>query len=123
TCRVTRPTAWWASRRSCGSCSPTCQLLPGPLDPAPATGTVVRDDLAEHRQECRAVYGLALVDRDLTAGLVVVAGRDDPVRVVNERVVQEDVHVVLRGEERRHVALEDEVRLDDALDRLLDLGI
>ena len=38
-------------------------------------------------------------------------------------VVHEDVHVILGREERADVALEHEVRLDRALDGLLDLGI
>ena len=53
-----------------------------------------------------------------------MAGGDDAVRVGHDRaVVEEDVDVVLRGQQGADVALEDEVRLDRALDRLLDLGV
>ncbi len=38
-------------------------------------------------------------------------------------VVEEHVDVVLRRQQRTDVAVEDEVRLDGALDRLLDLGV
>lgn len=46
-----------------------------------------------------------------------------PVRVGHERVVQEDVDVILRRQEGSDVALENEIRLDCSRDRLLDLGI
>ena len=53
-----------------------------------------------------------------------MAGRDDPLRIGDDgAVVHEHVHVVLGREQRADVAVEDEVRLDGSLDRLLDVGI
>ncbi|HJW22917.1 MAG TPA: hypothetical protein VJ506_10855 [Candidatus Limnocylindrales bacterium] len=53
-----------------------------------------------------------------------MAAGDDALGVGHDRaVVQEDVDMVLRGEERGDLALNDEVRLDPALDRLLDPGV
>src|SRR3954453_19715247 len=48
---------------------------------------------------------------------------DDPVRVRCDRVVQEQVDVVLRGQERADVAVQHEVGLHRPLDGLLDLGV
>jgi hypothetical protein len=60
------------------------------------------------------------VDRDHPAGLVAVAAGDDPVGVGRQpAVVEEDRDVVLRREQRDHVALQDEIGLDGPLDRLL----
>ena len=94
------------------------------LELAPAAGTVVGDDLLDVGREGALVELLALVDGDHPAGLVAVASRHDALRIRDDpAVVQEDRHVVLRREQRHHVALQDEVRLDGPLDRLLDLGV
>ncbi len=45
------------------------------LEPAPAAGAVVRDDLLEHRSQRRGVERLTFVDGDRPGGLVVVAAR------------------------------------------------
>ena len=68
--------------------------------------------------------GSSLMDRHGPGGAVVVTTGDDPVRVGNDpAVVEEDVDVVFRGEERTNVALQDEVRTVTAFDRLFDFGI
>ena len=61
---------------------------------------------------------------DHAGGLVVVAAGDDALGIGNDRsVVQEDVDVVLRGQQCADVSLEHEVRLHPPLDRLDDLRI
>src|SRR6266545_2188271 len=68
----------------------------GLLELAPAAGAVVRDDLAEHLRERRRVDRVVTVEGDHPGRLVVVAARDDALRVRHDRaVVQEDVDVVL----------------------------
>src|SRR5687767_12438857 len=77
---------------------------------APAAGAVVGDDVSEHCFEGRRVHGLALIDRDHAAGFVVVAGGDDVFGVRDDgAVVQEDIDVVLGGQQSAHVAVQDEV--------------
>ena len=99
--------------------APGCRTVA--LELAPAAGPVVRDDLLEHRQEGTLVDRIALAEGDGASRLVVVAGGDDALGVGHDGpVVEEDVDVVLGGEERADVAIEDEVGLDAALDRLLD---
>ena len=67
------------------------------------------------------VDALALANADRPRGLVVVTGGDDPLRIGDDRpVVQEHVDMVLGGEQRTDVAVEHEIRLDRALDGLLD---
>ena len=65
-----------------------------------------------------------MVDRDRTAGLVALAPGDDPLGVGDHAaVVEEHVDMVPGGQQRADIAIENEVRLDGALDRLLDLGV
>src|SRR6478672_7748086 len=91
------------------------------LEPAPAAGAVVGDDLREHRRQGRLVDRLALADRHGPGRLVVVAAGDNAVRVGDDRaVVEEDVDVVPGRKQRADVPVEHEVGLDAALDRLLD---
>ena len=94
------------------------------FDLAPAAGAVVGDDLAEHRQQGTLVDRLVATHGDRPPCLVPVTAGDDAFRVRHDAaVVQEDVDVVLRGEQRADVAVEHEVRLDRPLDRLLDRGV
>jgi hypothetical protein len=65
-----------------------------------------------------------LADRDHPGGLVVVAAGDDALRIGNDRpVVQENVDVILRGQQCADVALEHEVRLYPPLDGLDNLRV
>src|SRR4051794_22227894 len=94
------------------------------LQAPPAARAVVRDDLLEHPLERRRVDRLALVDRDGPRRLVVVPAGDDALGVGDDRaVVEEHVHVVLRGQQRADVAVKDEIRLDAPFDRLADFGV
>src|SRR5262249_7082294 len=106
------------------------------LDLSPATGSVVGGDLEKHGGQglsggARAAAGSGGAGRSVAAwageGRVrrggVPAG-DDAVCIGHDRaVVEEQVDVVLGGEQRAHVAVEDEVGPHPALDRLLDVGI
>src|SRR6266446_859898 len=94
------------------------------LEPAPAARSVVGDDLLEHGGERGRVDGFALAEGHRAGGLVVVAGRDDPVGIGDEAaVVEEHVDMVLGGEQRADVALQHEIRLAGALDGLCYLGV
>src|ERR1700745_4256786 len=87
------------------------------LQLAQAAGQVVGNDLPEHRGESGRVDALSFAYGYGAGGLVVVTGRNDPVRVSdNAAVVKEYVDVILRRQQRADVALEDEVRLRGALD-------
>src|SRR5215510_2656828 len=95
-----------------------------PLQPPPPTASVVADDLLEHRRQSRSVDRLAFVDSHGARRLVGVASSDDSFRIRhNASVVEKDVDVILGREKRANVAVEHEVRLDTALDRLGDRRI
>lgn len=64
---------------------------------SPAAGPVVLGDLPDHGDEPGPVDPLALADRDLPAGLIVVAGRDDPGRGVTV-VIEPPRRVLMRIE-------------------------
>ena len=88
----------------------------------PPTCPVVGDDRSEHCDQRLRVDRLSSTQGDCPCGLVLVARADDPVRVGNHRaVVEENVDVVLRGQQRAHVSVQDEVRQLVALDRFGDL--
>jgi hypothetical protein len=90
----------------------------------PAPGSVVGDDLLEHRHESGLVDRLALPNGDRPPGLVVVAGGDDALGIGDDpSVVEKDVDVILCGKQRADVAFEHEVGLNLALNGLLDRGI
>ena len=79
---------------------------------------------SEHGEERRRVEPLALPDRHGPRRLVVVPAGDDVLRIRHDRaVVEKDVDVVFRREQRADVALEDEVRAISELDRLGDLRV
>jgi hypothetical protein len=91
---------------------------------APATRAIVGDDLPEHREEGALVERVVLAEPDRPGRVVVVAGGDDALGIGDDRpVVEEDVDVILRREEGADIAVEDEIRLDRSLDRLLDVGV
>jgi hypothetical protein len=54
------------------------------LELAPAAGSVVRGDVGKQGRQSRFVDRLVLVDRDGSRGLVVVAARDDALRIGND---------------------------------------
>src|SRR5947209_2150170 len=92
------------------------------LQPAPASGAVVGDDLLEDRSQGGRVDGLALADGHRAGGLVLVAARDDPLWIGDDgAVVEKHVDVIPRRQQRADVALEDEVWAVGALDGLADL--
>src|ERR1700733_14854803 len=93
------------------------------LDATPAARSVVGDDGPEHRQQGGPVDGVAAVDLDGLGRRVAVTLVDDAVRVGNGGVVDEDVDVIPRRQQRADVALEHKVGLHRALDGLLDLGV
>lgn len=93
------------------------------FDLSPAAGSVVRADLAQHGGEWSAGDGAVAVEGDRAGGLVVVAAGDDVVGVGHDgAVVEEQVDVVLAGQQCAHVTVEHEVGLHRAFDRLLDVG-
>jgi hypothetical protein len=78
----------------------------------------------EHRCERSSLDLVSLVEGDHLRGLVALPAGDDPLRVGDDRpVVEEEVDVIFGGEERTDVALEYEVGLDGALDRLCHLRV
>src|SRR6266700_2625211 len=94
------------------------------LQLAPSAGAVVGDDLFEHGGQGGGVERFPLTKGDGSGGLVVVAGGDDAFGVGHDRaVVEEQVDVVLGGEQRADVSLEYEVGLHGALDRLGQLRV
>src|SRR5437868_1751755 len=96
----------------------------GAFQLAPAAGTVVRDDLSEHRDQGALLDLLASAVGDRSCRLVGLTGGDDAVRIGDDAaVVEEEVDVILGGEQRADVALEDEVRLHAAFDRLDDFRV
>jgi len=88
------------------------------LDLAPATGTVVRDHCPEQLEQSSLVEFIAAADLDTTCGRVPLALVDEPVRIGCDRVVDEDIEMVLGAEEGTDVAVEHEVRSRAALDHL-----
>src|SRR5215469_312994 len=99
-------------------------LAASALNLAPAAGPVVRDDLAQHGCQSLAVDPLAFPDRHRPRRLVGVTRGDDARRVGHDcAVIQEQVHVVFRRQQRADVAVEYEVGLTTALDRLRHLWI
>src|SRR5215831_16693693 len=98
-------------------------LTPG-LELAPAAGPVIGDDLPEHRTERGCVDPLALADGDRAGGLVVVTPGDDRLGIGDDgAVVEEDVDVVLRGEQGTDVVQQHEIRLAAPLDGLGNLRV
>ena len=94
------------------------------MDLAPAARAIVGDDLPEHLAERACVDLLVLADRDHAGGRVVMAGGDDALGIGNDRaVVEEDVDVVLRRQQRADVALQHEVRSVGELDGLDDIDL
>src|SRR5262249_43485666 len=94
------------------------------LDLSPATGSVVGGDLDKQGGRGWGGDAAAGAEGDGTGRLVAVPAGDDAVCIGHDRaVVEEQVDVVLGGEQRAHVAVEDEVGPHPALDRLLDAGI
>src|SRR5262249_49934693 len=94
------------------------------LELAPTSATVVGDDLFEHRGQRSGFDLVSLVDGDHPRRLVAVASCDDSFWVGDDRAVaEEEVDVVFGGEQRADGALEHEVGLNGALDRLDDLGV
>src|SRR5262249_58085522 len=74
--------------------------------------------------EARAGAAVAGAEGEGAGRLVAVPAGDDAVCIGHDRaVVEEQVDVVLGGQQRAHVAVEDEVGPHPALDRLLDVGI
>ena len=93
------------------------------FDLSPAAGAVVRADLVQHGGQRRERDGCVAVEGDGAGGLVGVSAGDDVVGVRDDQaVVEEQVDVVLGGEEGAHVAVEREVRLNAAFDGLFDVG-
>src|SRR5450631_2675683 len=94
------------------------------LQPAPAPGAIVGDDVTEHRGQRGPVDDVALAHGDGAGCLVVVAGGDDSLGIRNHgAVIEKDVDVVPGRQQSADVALQDEVRLDAALDGLGDLWV
>jgi len=90
----------------------------------PPTCPVVGDDRSEHCDQRLRVDRLSSTHGDCPCGLVLLARADDPVRVGNHRaVVEENVDVVLRGEQHAHVSVQEEERQLVALDRFGDLRV
>src|SRR5262249_60210731 len=82
------------------------------------------DDGAERGGGRGRVDALAPGGRHRPGGGVVVAAGDDPFGIGDDgTVVEENVHVVLRGQQRAYVARQHEVRLPGPLDGLGDLVI
>src|SRR3712207_1316159 len=92
-------------------------------DLMPAPGPVMRNDGPKHSDERLLVDLLPPIDCHGPSRLVFVARGDDARRIWDEGVVEKHVHVVLCGQERADVALQDEVRTVGALDGLRHLGI
>src|SRR5262249_55581151 len=70
------------------------------LQPAPAAGAVVGDDVLEDGSEGARIDGFALAHGNRTVGLVVVAGRDDSLGIRDyAAVVKKYVDVVLRRQQ------------------------
>src|SRR5262249_22308230 len=89
-------------------------------DLSPATGSVVGGDLEKQGGQGVGGDAVAGAEGDGTAGFVAVPAGDDAVWIGHDRaVVEEQVDMVLGGEQRAHVAVEDEVGPHPALDRLL----
>src|SRR5947207_13917245 len=88
------------------------------LELSPPARAVVGDDGPEQLAERPLVEALAPTDRHRARGFVLVAGGDDPLGIGRDRIVDEDVHMVLGRKQRADVAIEDEVRAVGALDRL-----
>jgi hypothetical protein len=77
----------------------------GLLELPPAACAVVGDDLFEHRRQGARLDLFSLAVGDRSGGLVGVAGGDDAVGVGDDAaVVEEQVDVVLGGEEGADVA-------------------
>src|SRR5262249_15910526 len=94
------------------------------LQPAPAAGAVVGDDVLEDGSEGARIDGFALAHGNRTGGLVVVAGRADSLGIRDYAVVVEKyVDVVLRRQQGADVALQHEVRTVGELDGFDDLFI
>jgi hypothetical protein len=94
------------------------------FDLAPATSAVVGDDLSEHLAESAGVDLLVLTYRDHAGGFVLVTACNDAFGIRNDRpVVEENVDVVLRGQQRADVALEHEIGLHPPLNGLFDFRI
>lgn len=99
-------------------------VLPRGLDAPPPPGAVVRDDRAQHRQQRLLRDGVAFAERDGPCGHVVMTRRDDALRVGHDRAVLEDqVQVVLRGQQAADRVVEHEVRAHPTLHGLPDLRI
>jgi len=86
----------------------------------PAASTVVGDDATEKGKDRWRIDVIVAVDLDRSGRGVAVSLVDHALGVGNGRIVDEDVHMILRTEQGADVAVEHEVRLDGALDRLFD---
>ena len=93
------------------------------LELPPPSGAVVCDNGPEHVGERLLVDPLALTDRHASCRLVLVTCGNDAVRIGRDRIVDEDVDVVLGREQGADVAIQNEIRAVSALDGLRDLWI
>src|SRR5256884_5632247 len=87
------------------------------LQLAPAAGPVVGHDLPEHGGEGGRIDGFALADGHGAGGLVVLAAGDDSIGIRDDAaVVEKNVDVVLRRQQRTDVALQHEVGMPEPPD-------
>ena len=107
--------------RASGGLAPGGSLLAHDLAPAPSS--VMGNDGPKHSDERLLVDHLPPIDGDGSSRLVLVTRGDDALGIRDEGVVEEHIHVVPCRQERTDVALQDEVRLGGALDRLHHLWI
>lgn len=87
------------------------------LQPAPATGAIVRRDRLDKLGKRVSVQCFASAHLYCPRGLIALSLIDDPFRVGRDGIIDENVDVVPRRQQRADVAFKHEVRAIGALDR------